>query len=100
MQAELPALHQRLAVSKAAFAQLRISDKDYERLRAAPDEAVGVVGHVQLKVYELLRASALDDTATATLRAQATSAGNAAAQLQAEVAAKDALQARLTEAHA
>ncbi|KAL3916590.1 MAG: hypothetical protein SGPRY_006753, partial [Prymnesium sp.] len=100
MQTQLPALRERLASTKASFALLRITEEHYRTLKAMPEESVSVVEHVQLRVHELLQHSSHDEEAIIALRAKAAIADHATVQLQTQIAAKDALQSRLDEAHA
>lgn len=69
MQAEIPALRERLAQSKAQFSQLRISRERYDELRALPDDRVSIVEFAQMRAFELVDAAA---SAPRPARAEAT----------------------------
>jgi hypothetical protein len=104
LQAEVPALRQRLATEKVSFGQLLIDEPRYQTLRTRADEDVSVVEHVQLRVHELLAAA---ERKTATVLTAGPAAGAfpraevaTPAQLYADAAARDLLTARVAEAQA
>lgn len=103
LHSEIPAMRQRLAASKADFAQLQIDAPRYEVLRKLASEELSVVEHVQMRVFDLLAASErkLSSVLSVSGGATADTSGVAvSAQLQAEVAAREALGARLKESQA
>ena len=112
LHAEVPALRERLAATKADFAQLVIDEPLYELLRRKRDDELSVVEHVQMRIKDLVAATerrvattlavAPPTTVGPSLPAAATAGTYQTSQLQwqAETAARDALSARLNEANA
>ena len=100
LQAEVPALRRKLAASKAEFGALVVDGPQYNLLRKCAEEELSVVEHVQMRVHEILDARAASHASRASGSAPSSSMGAPSAQLQVEVAAREALSARLSEANA
>jgi len=98
MQAQLPALRDKLAHAKSSFRSLRITSEQYRAIVAAPDEAQSVVEYVQARVHEILTQTTapIDELCSARTAAAVAQTGMAA-QLSSEGAGRSAAESTVRQ---